>query len=186
MALLVGDGPGFETRRVSDLAFGFDGIVGDGHAGLTRKAGGREPWFPRGTEIRSGRQVSIVSEEELAAVARDLGIEAVDPAVIGANLVLAGVPHFSYLPPRTLITFAGGATLVIEAQNAPCRLAGKALADRLGRADLELAFVAAAKRRRGLVASVERPGRVSDAGEVALRIPEQWIYEAPASKAGNA
>ena len=51
--LLVGDLPGFETRAVETAALGFDGMAGDGHAGFTRKAGGREPWYPRGTEIRS-------------------------------------------------------------------------------------------------------------------------------------
>jgi hypothetical protein len=41
----------FETRAVSELVLGFDGIAGDYHSGRTRRAGGREPWYPRGTEI---------------------------------------------------------------------------------------------------------------------------------------
>ncbi len=183
VALLVGDGAGFETRPVREIAFRLDGIVGDGHAGFTRRAGGREPWYPRGAEIRSGRQVSVVSDEELSAVAGRLGLSAVDPAVIGANVVLSGVPQLSFLPAGTRMFFPGGATLVVEAKNAPCRLAGKALAERMDRADLEFAFVEAAKRRRGIVASVERAGDASlDGGEVTLRVPEQWIYAAPRGK----
>lgn len=173
----IGDGEGFATRAVSRLALGHAGIDGDHHAGFTRTAGGREPWYPRGTEIRSGRQVSIVCPDELAAVAAALGIPAVDPGLIGANLVLSGVPRLSFLPAGTRIFLEGGASLVVEGQNAPCRYAGAALGSaHPGREDIETGFVAAARRRRGLVASVERPGEARAGTAVTLRIPEQWIW----------
>jgi hypothetical protein len=176
-SLLVGDLAGFETRPVERADMTFEGMAGDGHAGFTRKAGGREPWYPRGTEIRSGRQLSILSTEDLAAVAAELGLDAVDPAVIGGNLVISNVPNLSFLPAGTRLFFEGGASAVVEGQNAPCRYAGKALAERHpGRDDLELAFVAAAKRRRGVVASVERPGTVTAGTAVSVKIPEQWIW----------
>jgi hypothetical protein len=54
---------------VASLAIGFDGVEGDYHAGPTRKSGGREPWYPRGTEIRNERQLSIVAADELAMAA---------------------------------------------------------------------------------------------------------------------
>lgn len=175
-AVLVGDRPGFETRPAASLSLGLDGIAGDGHAGFSRKAGAREPWYPRGTEIRSGRQVSIVSVEELDAVAGRLGLPALDPALIGANLVLAGIAKLSFLPAGTRLFFPSGAALVVEGQNAPCRDAGEALAARHGAPDLALRFVEAATRRRGLVASVERAGPVEAGSIVKLRVPEQWIY----------
>ncbi|WP_181703985.1 MOSC domain-containing protein [Chthonobacter albigriseus] len=175
--VLIGDGKGFRTRPVAALKLTFQGIAGDGHSGFTRKSGGREPWYPRGTEIRSGRQISIISEEELAAVAAALSLPTVDAGVIGANLVIRGVPRLSFLPAGTRISFESGAVLVVEACNAPCRLAGRALADaHPGRDDLELGFVSAARRKRGVVASVERPGDAA-AGRITVKIPEQWIWE---------
>ena len=175
--LRVGDRPGCATRLVPTLALTFEGADGDGHAGFTRESGGREPWYPRGTTIRSGRQLSIVSVEDLAAVAGALDLAAIDPGLIGANTVVEGITRFSFLPPGTRLFFDGGAVVVVEGQNAPCRFAGKALADAVpGREDIELGFVAAARRRRGVVAGVERPGTLSGGTKLSVKIPEQWIY----------
>lgn len=172
-------GDDFISAAVEALELGFDGIAGDFHAGLTRKAGGREPWYPRGTEMRNERQVTILASDELAEAASAMGIDRIAPEWIGANIVLEGVPRLSMLPPRTLIFFAGGATLRVDGQNAPCRLSGGAIADHYPERDrtaLALSFKDAAKRRRGLVAWVEKPGRVA-AGETAtVQVPEQWIY----------
>ncbi len=174
---LLGDLEGFRTRPVAALDLDHEGIAGDAHRGFTRAAGAREPWYPRGTVIRSGRQVSIVSEEELAEVARRLDLAAVDPALIGANMVVAGVPRFSFLPAGTRLVIGAGATLVVEQMNGPCRHAGRSLAgEHPGRDDLELGFVTAARHRRGVVASVERPGRVAAGDKVQVRVPEQWIW----------
>jgi len=175
-AVLVADGAGFATRPVGRLDLTLGGIAGDVHAGHVRPAGGREPWYPRGTPIRSGRQVSIVSAEELAAVAAALGVADVPAATIGANVVLSGVARLSFLPAGSRLFLAGGASLVVEAQNAPCRDAGAALARALGRPEIETAFAQVAARRRGLVASVERAG-VAEAGTaVSIRVPAQWIW----------
>ena len=58
----------FETVATEALTLDFQGIKGDFHAGYTRRSGGREPWYPRGTEMRNERQLSIVSPDELAEV----------------------------------------------------------------------------------------------------------------------
>lgn len=175
---LVGDLPGFRTRPVDTLPLTLEGAEGDGHAGFTRPSGGREPWYPRGTEIRSGRQLSIVSAEEMAEVAARLDLPAVDPGLIGANLVLSGVARLSFLPAGTRLFLDGGAVVVVEAMNGPCRHAGKALAGaHPGRSDVELGFVEAARRRRGVVASVERAGTARAGTTVSIRVPEQWIFE---------
>ena len=39
-----------------------------------------------------------------------------------------------------------------------------------------LLFPKVAKRLRGLVAWVEKPGRIDPGEEVSVRVPEQWIY----------
>jgi hypothetical protein len=169
----------FEMRAVEALTLGFDGIEGDFHAGMTRRSGGREPWYSRGTEIRNERQLSIVAPDELAEIAPRMGIAEIKPEWIGANLLLDGIPRLSMLPAGTLLFFAGGATVKVDFQNGPCRFAGRAVAENAGMADHEagaLAFAKHAKRLRGLVAWVEKPGRVAAGEAVSVRIPEQWIY----------
>lgn len=169
----------FETVAVPALELSFDGIAGDYHAGPTRRSGGREPWYPRGTEMRNERQLSIVAPDELAAVAQRMGLAEIRPEWIGANLSLDGVPHLSMLPAGTLLFFAGGVTLKVDGQNKPCRIAGRLVAERAGMADLDagaLAFPKSAQRLRGIVAWVEKPGRIAADEPVSVRIPEQWIY----------
>ncbi|SHF21135.1 MOSC domain-containing protein [Kaistia soli DSM 19436] len=176
-AVFVADGAGFETRSVEALTLDFEGIVGDRHAGTTRRSGGREPWYPRRTEIRNERQVSIVARDELAEAASAMGIAALEPEWIGANLVLGGLEHLSWVPPRSRLLFAGGATIAIDGQNAPCRLAGAAIARHiLGREDLTLLFPKAAKHLRGLVGWVEKPGVIRVGETVSVRVPVQRLY----------
>ncbi len=169
----------FLTREVETLELGFDGVAGDFHAGVTRHSGGREPWYPRGTEIRNERQVSIVAPDELARIARTMGVAELRPEWLGANLLIEGIPRLSMLPPGTRIFFRGGATLKIDSQNAPCVVAGRAVAEALRMRDHAagaLHFVKAARRLRGVVAWVEKPGTVRAGEDVSVRIGEQWIY----------
>ncbi|RWM23457.1 MAG: MOSC domain-containing protein [Mesorhizobium sp.] len=181
VALYVAPSDHFETCAVDELRLGFDGINGDFHAGATRRSGGREPWYPRGTEMRNERQLSIVAADELAIVARRMGIAEIKPEWIGANLLIEGLPHLSMLPSGTLLFFRGGVTIKIDAQNGPCRIAGRSVAENAGMADHEagaLLFPKAAKRLRGVVAWVEKPGRIVTGEEISVRVPEQWIYRA--------
>jgi len=165
VACLIADGVDFVTRPVAALTLDFAGIVGDLHAGFTRPSTSREPWYPRGTEIRNDRQLTIVSREELEAVAGAMDLPAIDPAWIGANLVVAGVADVSALPSGARLFFDNGATLVVEAENGPCRTAGRSIARHFpGRDGLDLAFPQHAHRKRGVVASVEKPGTIA-AGE---------------------
>ena len=171
----------FETEAVEALTLGFDGVEGDFHAGYTRRSGGREPWYPRGTEMRNERQLSIVAPDELSVVAERMGIGEIKPEWIGANLLISGISRLSMLPAGTLLFFKGGVTLKVDAQNAPCRIAGRSIAEHTGMADLDagsLLFPKAAKRLRGLVAWVEKPGRIANGEEISVRIPEQWLYRA--------
>ena len=178
-AVLQAAGTDFLSSPVEGLDLDFDGISGDFHAGQTRRSGGREPWYPRGTEMRNERQLSMVAADELALAAAEMGIDRIEPGWIGANLVLGDTPLLSMLPPRSLMFFEGGVTLKVDGQNAPCRLAGGAIAENFpdrDAASLALAFKDAAKRRRGLVAWVEKPGRISNGEVVTVLLPEQWIY----------
>ena len=180
-ALYVAPADHFQTRPVDELLLDFDGIAGDFHAGQTRRSGGREPWYPRGTEMRNERQLSIVAADELAVVAQRMGLAEIRPEWIGANLVIEGVPNLSMLPAGTLLFFKGGVTIKVDAQNGPCRIAGRSIAENAGMADVEagaLLFPKVAKRLRGVVAWVEKPGTVMAGEDISVRVPEQWIYSA--------
>jgi hypothetical protein len=169
----------FVTRAAEMLPLSFEGIDGDVHAGHTRRSGGREPWYPRGTEMRNERQLSIVAPDELAIVAERMGLAEIKPEWIGANLLLGGVPMLSMLPSGTMLFFKGGVTIKIDGQNAPCRIAGRSIAEHAGMTDHDagsLLFPKVAKRLRGLVAWVEKPGTIVTGEEVSVRVPEQWVY----------
>jgi hypothetical protein len=151
---------GFVTEPVERLRLVLGGIEGDRHFGPTRPSDSRTPWHPRGTAIANTRQISIVSPEECAEIARRLGIARVEPRLIGANLALEGHPDLTGLPPATRLLFPSGATLFVTEENRPCRHAGKVLAEEFAELRLELEFVTAAQGRRGLVAIVEREGEI--------------------------
>ncbi|MHC1548416.1 MOSC domain-containing protein [Phyllobacterium sp. K27] len=172
-------GHDFVTTSTSSLELTFDGIVGDFHAGQTRRSGGREPWYPRGTEMRNERQLSILSTDELEQIAAGMGLPELKAEWVGGNMVIAGIPSLSMLPPRSLMFFEGGVTLKVDGQNAPCKIAGRAIAANAGTPDettTALDFVRVSKRSRGLVAWVEKPGIIHVGEKVDIRIPEQWIY----------
>jgi len=121
--------------------------------------------------MRSGRQLTVVSVEDLAAIAAAMDLPAIDPGWIGANVLVRGIPDFTLLPWGSRLFFGDGAVLVNEGDNAPCRYAGAGVAAaNPGRAGLDRLFVKAARNLRGIVASVERPGRLA-AGPVKLLVP---------------
>jgi hypothetical protein len=169
----------FVTRPAEALELTFDGIAGDFHEGQTRRTGSREPWYKSGTKIRNERQLSIVAPDELALVSEKMGLSEIKPEWIGANLLIDGIPHLSMLPAGAMLFFKGGVTLKVDGQNHPCRLAGRSIGENSGSDDVlnvALQFPKAAKRLRGLVAWVEKPGRIEAGEEISVRIPEQWIY----------
>ena len=177
--LFSAPGRDFVTQAVETLDVTFEGIPGDFHAGPTRRSGGREPWYARGTEIRNERQLSIVAPDEMAEIAQRMDLPEVRCEWMGANLLMEGVPNLSLLPAGTLIFFRYGVTLKVDGQNHPCKLAGRTIGEQAGMADIHgasLLFPKVAKRRRGIVAWVEKPGTIQAGETVSLRLPEQWIY----------
>jgi len=180
-ALLVPSDVFPESRRVEDIVLDLGGIPGTRHHGFTRKAGPREPWYARGMEMRSARQLTIVSVEELAIIAEAMNVPRIAPEWIGANVVLEGIPRLSWLPSGTRLSFAD-ATIVVEAQNAPCHISGKSVArnvDPDGKiAGLALEFPKKAQGLRGLVASVEHAGTMKAGEVVAVKVPRQTLWTA--------
>lgn len=177
--LFQAGGDDFVSSSVESLSLTFGGIEGDYHEGPTRKSGGREPWYPRGTVMRNERHLSLLAADEMREIARRMDVPEVKPEWIGANAILDGIENLSRLPPRTLLFFEGGVTLKIDGDNHPCRDAGSRIAAQYpNQEDLDLRFAKVARGLRGLVAWVEKPGLISVGESFEARIPPQWIYKA--------
>lgn len=178
--LIAPDRDSIVSQARPDVEVTFEGFVGDRHAGLTYRSGGRTPHFPRGTELRNSRQVSLVSAAELAEVAAALDVPEVGPEPLGANLLIDGIPSLTLLPPGTRFYFPAETVLVVENANGPCTTAGEQVQARYpGRDDIATAFPKAAINRRGLVAWVERPGRIRVGDSVRVEVPEPVQYPYP-------
>ncbi|MTI45486.1 MOSC domain-containing protein YiiM [Roseibium hamelinense] len=168
----------FQTKPVEGLDLTFEGIPGDRHAGFTRRSGGREPWYARGTEMCNERQVSILSIEEMDEIAKRMKIPKLAAGWIGANIVTSGLVRLSLIPPRTRLVFEGGVVVRVDGDNVPCRIAGGAIAEHVpGREGLDLLFPKVARRLRGLVGFIEVPGKIKAGETVTAHVPEQWIYK---------
>lgn len=176
-AVLIGEDPhSLVSTRKDKIEIAFTGIIGDKHSGLTYPSGGRTVFYPRGTEIRNYRQLSIISEEEMAQVAAGLRVAEIKPEWLGANLLVSGIKRMTQIPPFTRMFFEGGVVLVVQRDNEPCGGPGKIIAAEYGRPELGKLFVSAADKKRGLVAVVEHPGEIRCGEDFRVEIPEQIIY----------
>jgi hypothetical protein len=166
-----------ESVSVSELHAGFDGPEGEAHGGLTRPSCSRvAALYPRDTEIRNTRQFSILSAEDLAETAAKMGLSALDPALLGASMVISGIPDFSRLPPSSRLQAEGGATLVVDMENRPCTLPARPIESR--HAGFGKAFKPDAAGRRGITAWVEAEGILRVGAQVRLFVPDQrtWAH----------
>ena len=149
-----------------------EATVGDRHFGLTKRAGVRERSFAeKGEVIANIRQVSIVADEELAAIASIMGVPSVTGSDLGANIVLRGIEDFTEtVPARSELRFSRGVTLRVTSANDPCRFPGEVI--RARHPEAHTLFVKAAKGRRGVVARVLKRGTVHVGDLVDIRLPE--------------
>jgi hypothetical protein len=163
------------SESVDRLEVGFDGPEGEAHGGLNRVSCSRVlAQYPRGTEIRNVRQMSIVSAEELAGICEKMGMRALGPELLGASMVIKGIPDFTHVPPSSRLQSHLGTTLVVDMENRSCALPSKEIDfETPGRGQ---AFMAAAKGRRGVTAWVERPGVLRVGDQVRVHVPDQRIW----------
>lgn len=163
---------------VSEVFAAFSGIHGEAHEGLTRRSCSRVlAQYPRGTTIRNTRQLSILSAEELAGIAAEMGLAQLDPALVGATMVIEGIPDFTHVPPSSRLQAGSGATLVVDMENLPCTVPARAIeASHPGKG---AAFKPAARGRRGVTAWVEREGQLRLGDSIRLHVPTQreWSYK---------
>ncbi len=166
---------GLEKARKDRVDISFDGIVGDCHAGRTYASDSRLlKQYKRGVPIANTRQLSVLTEEQLAEITAALEISRLEPEWLGANLVTSGIPDLTFLPPSTRMMFSSGATLIVDGENAPCRYVSDVInKHHPGKGD---PFPKVARHKRGLVAWVEKEGAISVGDEIVLHIPPQRIY----------
>jgi hypothetical protein len=159
-------------EAVSEMPLTFAGFAPEVHGGETRPSCSRVlALHPRGTTIRNVRQLCVVSEEEMAEVAATLGMDRIDPAWVGASIVLRGIPDFTHVPPSSRLQGPDGVTLVVDMENLPCQEPAVTIAkatDGQGKA-----FKSAAQGKRGVTAWVEREGTLRIGDVLTLHIPGQ-------------
>lgn len=154
----------------------YAGQAGAVHAGLTRPSCVRvRDMYSEGTEIRNVRQFSVVSAEELALIAADLGLAKIEPEWLGASIVLEGIEDFSHVPPSSRLQNEDGTALVIDMQNFPCGYPGREIEkDHPGQGRQ---FAKVAEGRRGVTAWVEREGPLRLGDKMRLHVPSQRMWQ---------
>jgi hypothetical protein len=166
---------GLEKAAVTEARLQFSGMEGDCHGGLTRPSDSRMlKQYKRGTTVRNSRQLSVLAVEELMEVAERMGIPAVRPEWVGANMVVRGIPDLTLLPPSSRLQFPSGAMIVIDAENHPCRYPADIIAKH--HPEARMGFVKAAMHKRGLVGWVEAEGMIRMGDAITVWIPPQRIY----------
>ena len=125
--------------------------------------------------------MTIVSREEMAATAAAMGLPALRPEWVGANVVLEGLPDLTLLPPASRLRFDGGATLVVDMENAPCQFPAREIeAEHPGRG---AGYRSAARHRRGVTAWVEGEGAIVVGDTARLFVPPVRVYPPLAEEA---
>ena len=176
MGMVPKDRADIRSRSIKSGFASYAGFEDDFHAGLTRPSCVRvKSQYTQGTEIRNARQFSILSAEELEAIASQIGVAALDPHLLGASIVLRGIPDFTHVPPNARLQAASGATITIDTENRPCVLPGREIEqDSPGHGPK---FKSAAENRRGVTAWIEREGLLRVGDTLRLFIPDQPAWQ---------
>lgn len=166
------DRPNIRSEPLDAVEAGYGGFDADYHGGVTRPSCVRvSTRHPKGTEIRNTRQLSILSVEEMAQIAETIGVDALDPRLLGVSIVIEGIPDFTFVPPASRLQGENGTTIVIDVENGPCNFPAKEIekeAEGHGKA-----FKAAARGKRGVTAWIEREGRLAIGDKLRLHVPDQ-------------
>lgn len=160
------------STATSEMPLTFSGYEAEFHAGLTRPSCSRvKQQYPRYTQIKNARQLSVVSQEELNQIAQKMKLDSLEPRLVGASLVIEGIPDWTHVPPSSRLVAEDGPGLVIDMENRSCHLPApfiEAVNPGFGKV-----FKASAKGLRGVTASVEREGTLRIGMRMRLHIPDQ-------------
>lgn len=167
-----------------------EGVREDRHYGVkfidVRDEAALKKGFMKGMPVWNTRQWSAISADEMAQVATALGIEKIEEGDLGENLIVEGIPHFSGLPPGTLLFFKSpgnerrSTILTVAAPNEPCHIPGDVIAEKnQGSKAMVRSFVREAAGKRGLVGFVYSGGFVKEGDTVTAVVPAQKLYLPP-------
>jgi MOSC domain-containing protein YiiM len=158
----------FQTKRESPIKIELAGIPFDRHYGLLRPADMRQKMYDRGVLIANRRQITIVSLEECDQIADQMGLPHILPEWLGANIAIRGFAKLSHLPQGVRLIFTDGTGLICEGENQPCMGPAKMIEAHYQIPKLRELFIPAARKRRGIVCSVEREGEVREGDAVTI------------------
>jgi MOSC domain-containing protein len=164
------------SEPLAEVDATLDGFPGEAHGGATRPSCSRvTSQYPRRcTTIRNVRQLSILSAEELARIAFEMGMSQIKPEWVGASMIIEGIPDFTHVPPSSRLVAASGASLTIDMENRPCSLPGREIETEAK--GFGARFKPAAKGLRGVTAWVECAGRFAIGDTLTLHIPDQPVW----------
>ncbi|MEL6958613.1 MAG: MOSC domain-containing protein [Pseudomonadota bacterium] len=174
-ALETEDRTALKSVLREELELTFEGVAGECHAGLTRPSCSRvTSQYPKGTTIKNERQICVISEEELAQIATRMGLDQIDPARLGATIMIRGLPDFTFVPPSSRLQAPSGATITVDMENRPCHLVTRSLEAEHGKTDIT--FKDAAKNLRGITGWVAAEGAIAVGDVLTLHVPDQRAW----------
>ena len=164
------------TESLQHVEAGFDGLADDSHGGAVRPACVRvRAQYAKGTPIRNTRQVTVLSEEELAEIAAAMGLPGpIRPEWVGANIVLKGIPALTQMPPASRLIFEDGAAVGVDTENGPCRHPAQIIDQH--HPGLGMTFPRHALHKRGVTGWIDRTGTLAVGMRCRLHIPPQRPY----------
>lgn len=174
--LINDDAADISSGAVDSTVVDFGGFVGDIHHGLTRPSCVRvKTQYPIGTDIRNTRQISALSVEQLEEIRQSLEIDTLEPEWLGANLIIEGIPDFTQVPPGSRLIADNGTSLVVDMENAPCRLPAEIIEKHYP--EKGKFFPKKAIGKRGVTLWVERGGELSVGNTMRLHVPPKLNWD---------
>ncbi len=128
----------WKTPVSGEVAVDEHGLRGDRHAGPTRISSKTHETIP------NERQVTIVAQEALDALGRELDVT-LEPGDFGENICVSGLGDLSDVKAGALLVTGRGVTFRVTGQNEPCS----------NLMQHHRQMVKASYGRRGLIATVE-------------------------------
>lgn len=173
-AILVNRTPdvSIATEMSGDSMLTYGGLDGDNHYGVTRASCVRfKDQYPEGAEVRNTRQISIVSVEDLAEIAKRIGVPELKPEWLGANLLVSGIPSFTLIPPNTRLLLPSGGGIAIDLENKPCQYPAQLINEVYPGKGTR--FPSKGNYLRGVTGWVEREGAIAVGDAIQVHIPAQ-------------
>jgi hypothetical protein len=106
-------------------------------------------------------------------IAEAIGVEHLEAGWLGANLLFQGYACLSQIRPTARLIFPNGGTLLVWAENQPCRHPSQVMLENSPAItpDTAKSFARAALQRRGPVGWVERAGIIHPGDRAEVYLP---------------